>query len=45
MKVSFFAAALIGVIGLQSTQAVNLPINDIDFADYEPSFTQIESLL
>ena len=35
MKLSFFVAAMLGVIGLQSAQAVNLESNAIDFSDYE----------
>ena len=35
MKLSFFVAAMLGVIGLQSTQAINLESNAIDFSDYE----------
>ena len=35
MKVSFFAAALLGVVGLHQATAVTLESHDIDFADYE----------
>ena len=37
MKLSFFVAAMLGVIGLQSTQAISLEAssNAIDFSDYE----------
>jgi len=35
MKLSFFVAAMLGVIGLQSTQALTLESNAIDFSDYE----------
>jgi len=35
MKVSFFAAALLGVVGLHQANAINLQSHDIDFADYE----------
>ena len=49
MKVSFFAAALLGVVGLsnQGAQAVSLNSFDdiIDIEGLEPTFSQIESLL
>ena len=35
MKLSFFAAALIGLTAVQTTQAVTLEGHDFDFADYE----------
>ena len=49
MKVSFFAAALLGLVGLnnnQGAQAVTLNSFDmVDIDDYEQTFSQIESLL
>jgi hypothetical protein len=48
MKVSFYAAALIGLVGLnQNAQAVNLPVQhfDVSMEEYEQAFSQIESLL
>ena len=48
MKVSFFAAALLGFVGLnnQGAQAVTLNSFDmVDLDDYEQTFSQIEGLL
>ena len=39
MKVSFFAAALLGVISMDQVHAVNL--NNLDYVDYE--FAEIDS--
>ena len=35
MKVSFYATALLGMMGLQFAQAVSLQSHEFDFADYE----------
>lgn len=35
MKVSFYATALLGMMGLQLAQAVSLQSHEFDFADYE----------
>ena len=35
MKVSFYATALLGMMGLQLAQAVSLESHEFDFADYE----------
>ena len=35
MKVSFYATALLGIVGLQFAQAVSLESHEFDFADYE----------
>ena len=41
MKLSFFAAALLGVVGFQNVQAARLESNNIDFSDFE--FAEIEA--
>ena len=35
MRVSFFAAAMLAIVGFQSVEAVALEGHDFDFADYE----------
>ena len=46
MKVSFFAAALLGLVGLNNNQGAQaVTLNSFDIDDYEQTFSQIESLL